>query len=221
MKNKILILLIILLGITLITGCEKKEISDAEKFKQEYESLNKDNRKVNINKNNPIKYKKAKDIIKMIDNKETFIVYFGFSDCPWCRSMIETLLEVANDYNINTIYYVDIKDIRDEKEIDKDGNIKNIKKGEKAYLELLTRLDNLLEEYKIDEESMNEKRIYAPNIVAITNGTPLEMTTGLSEEQKDPNQKITKKMKKIMYKKIECLAKCVNEASTTCQKNAC
>ncbi len=68
---------------------------------------------------------------------------------------------------------------------------------------------------------MNEKRIYAPNVVAITRGNPLEMTTGISDDQKDPYQKITKEMQNAMYKKLECLAKCVNEASTTCQKNAC
>ena len=157
----------------------------------------------------------------MIDNKDTFIVYFGFSDCPWCRSMVETMLKVMSDYNIDKLYYVDIKEIRDEKELDSDGNIKTIKEGTKDYQELLNRLDILLEEYKVKGVSMNEKRIYAPNVVAVTRGTPLEMTTGLSDDQKDPYQKITKEMKSTMYKKLECLAKCVNEASTTCKKNAC
>ena len=227
MKKRYLLIIVLLIGIISITGCNKKELTDAEKFKQEYESINNKTinnhkvRKVTISKDNPIEYKEAKDIVEMIDNKETFIVYFGFNDCPWCRSMIETMLKVMNDYNIDNIYYVDIKDIRDEKELDKDGNIKTTKEGTKDYYELLNRLDNLLEEYKVDDVSMNEKRIYAPNVVAITRGTPLEMTTGLSDDQKDPYGKITKDMKNTMYKKLECLAKCVNEASTTCKKNAC
>jgi len=227
MKKRYLLIIVLLIGIISITGCNKKELTDAEKFKQEYESINNKTinnhkvRKVTISKDNPIEYKEAKDIVEMIDNKETFIVYFGFNDCPWCRSMIETMLKVMNDYNIDNIYYVDIKDIRDEKELDKDGNIKTTKEGTKDYYELLNRLDNLLEEYKVDDISMNEKRIYAPNVVAITRGTPLEMTTGLSDDQKDPYGKITKDMKNTMYKKLECLAKCINEASTTCKKNAC
>jgi len=227
MKKRYLLIIVLLIGIISITGCNKKELTDAEKFKQEYESINNKTinnhkvRKVTISKDNPIEYKEAKDIVEMIDNKETFIVYFGFNDCPWCRSMIETMLKVMNDYNIDNIYYVDIKDIRDEKELDKDGNIKTTKEGTKDYYELLNRLDNLLEEYKVDDVSMNEKRIYAPNVVAITRGTPLKMTTGLSDDQKDPYGKITKDMKNTMYKKLECLAKCVNEASTTCKKNAC
>ena len=226
MKKKLLII-VLLISLITITGCNNKELTDAQKFKEEYESINNKTikkhkvRKVTIKEDNPIVYKEAKDIVKMIDNKETFIVYFGFSDCPWCRSMIETLLKVADDYNIDKIYYVDIKNIKDEKELDKDGNIKTTKEGTTDYLELLNRLDNLLEEYKVDEVSMNEKRIYAPNVVAITRGNPLEMTTGLSDDQKDPYQKITKEMQNTMYKKLECLAKCVNEASTTCQKNAC
>ena len=227
MKKKILLIIILLIGIISITGCEKKELTDAERFKEEYESINnktinkKKVRKVSISKDNPIIYKDAKEIIEMMDSKKTFIVYFGFNDCPWCRSMIETMLEVAKDYKIDEIYYVDIKDIRDEKELDKDGNIKTTKEGTTDYLELLNRLDNLLEDYKVNDISMNEKRIYAPNIVAITNGNPLEMTTGISDDQKDPYEDLTDEMKNTMYKKIECLAKCVNEASTVCKKNAC
>ena len=212
MKNKILLIIILLIGIISITGCEKKELTDAEKFKEEYESINnktknkKKVRNISISKDNPIIYKEAKDIIEMMDSKKTFIVYFGFKECPWCRSMVETMLEVAKDYNIDEIYYVDIKDV---------------KEGNKDYLELLNRLDNLLEEYKVNDISMNEKRIYAPTVIAITNGNPFEMTTGISDDQKDPYEEITNEMKKTMYKKIECLAKCVNEASTVCKKNAC
>ena len=225
--KKILIVFILLIGVITITGCEKKEQTDAMKFKEEYESLNnktiknKKVRNVSISKENPMVYKEAKDIVEMIDNKETFIVYFGFNDCPWCRSMIETMLKVAEDYKIDKIYYVDIKDIRDEKSIDKDGNITTDKEGTKDYNDLLIKLDSLLEEYKINDVSMNEKRIYAPTVVAITNGNPLEMTTGISDDQKDPYQELTKEMQKTMYKKLECLAKCVNEASTICTKNAC
>ena len=224
--KKAIILFILIIGIISITGCNKEEKSDALKFKEEYESLNnktvnkKKTREVSINKENPIIYKEAKDIVEMIDNNDTFIVYFGYAESPWCRSMIEELLKVAEDYNMD-IYYVNIKDIRDEKTIDKDGNITTTKEGTKAYKELLNRLDNLLEEYKINDISMEEKRINEPTVVAIANGTPLEMTNGISDNQKDPYQRITDKMKKTMYKKIECLAKCIDEATAICTKNAC
>lgn len=224
--KKVIVLFILFIGIISITGCSKEEESDALKFKKEYESLNnktinkKKLRSVSIDKENPIIYKEAKDIVKMIDDNESFIVYFGYAESPWCRSMVEELIKVAKDYEMD-IYYVDIKDIRDEKELDDEGNIVTKKEGTKDYLELLNRLDNLLEEYKIDDISMNEKRINEPTVIAIANGTPLEITNGISDNQKNPNAKITDKMKKTMYKKIECLAKCINEASAICTKNAC
>ena len=93
--------------------------TDAYKFKTEYESLNgaendygKKYRSLKINKKNRIIYSTAKEIVKKTENKDTFIVYFGFSKCPWCRSMIENLvdLSIANGMDI---YYVDVLDIRD------------------------------------------------------------------------------------------------------------
>ena len=226
MKHKLLIILILLIGFISITGCGKEK-TDAIKFKEEYESLNNKNinnqkvKIVTIDKDNPIIYKEAKDIIEMMDKKETFMVYFGYKESPWCRNMIETLLEVAKDYNMEKVYYVDIKDIRDEKIVDENGIITTKKEGTKDYYKLVNKLDILLDDYKIDEVSMEEKRITEPTVIAITNGTPFKITNGLSEEQKDPYQKITKEMKKVMYKNIECLAKCISEASTICTKNAC
>ena len=227
MKRKLLIIIVLLIGLFTITGCEQKEKTDADIFKEEYESINNQTidkhkaREVTIDKENPMVYKSAKEIVDMIDDNKTFIVFFGYNDCPWTRSMVETLIEVSNDYSIGEIYYVDIKRIRDTRYVDKEGNIKTKNEGSKYYYELLNRLDNLLEEYKIDDVSMEEKRIESPSVIAITNGKPLEMTSGISDDQKDPYQKITKKMKNNMYKKMECLAKCVNEASTTCKKNTC
>jgi 23S rRNA pseudouridine955/2504/2580 synthase len=43
-----------------------------------------------------------------IENKETFVVYFGFSDCPWCRSVVEELIHVAKDLNVEKLYYAEV-----------------------------------------------------------------------------------------------------------------
>lgn len=103
-KRWIIYLLVITL---LISGCANK---DARTFKKEYETLNDtgDFRRVKIPTNNPIKYANAHDIVKMIEEEKTFYVYFGSSYCPWCRSVIEKFLEVAKDYDIEDVYYVDI-----------------------------------------------------------------------------------------------------------------
>ena len=46
----------------------------------------------------------------MIENKETFYVYFGDELCPWCRSVIEKFIEVAKKNDVKKVYYVKIWD---------------------------------------------------------------------------------------------------------------
>ena len=116
MKRKILFFSLIFFIVLTLTACNKNDKnndninsdSDAIRFKNDYESLNgvenedngKEFRSINILEDNPMVYKEAGDIIDMINNKESFVVYFGFTRCPWCRSIVSTLIEVANDYNV-------------------------------------------------------------------------------------------------------------------------
>lgn len=224
-------ILILVLSIFLLTGCVDKN-SDAYKFKKEYEDINnKDNghgnkyRELSISDDNPIVYATCKDIVEKINKKETFLVYFGFKECPWCRSIIEELLKVAKDREIDKIYYVDVKDIRDVKEFNENGEIVTTKEGDKYYMELLGLLDRVLEEYTLsnnDEKvSTGEKRIYAPNVVAIANGEAIQMETGVPDDFTDPYSKLTDKVKNYTYNKFKCLVECIEEASTTCEKNKC
>lgn len=188
---------------------DKKETinEDAQKFKKEYESLNdqvnesngKKYRSVEIKEDNPFIYKSADELADMIKEKETFIVYFGFKSCPWCRSVITTLIDVADELDIDKVYYVDVKDIRDTIEINKDGKIETTKKGSDGYYRLINLLDNVLEEYTLTNEdgkevSAEEKRIYAPNIVAVVKGKAVDLTTGISSEQTDGYMELTDKM---------------------------
>ena len=223
-------ILMLVLSIFLLTGCVDKN-SDAYKFKKEYESINnKDNghgnkyRELSIPDDNPFVYATCKDIVEKINNKETFVVYFGFKECPWCRSVLPELINVAKDKEIETIYYVDVKDVRDVKEY-VDGEIKTTKMGDKYYIELISILDKVLDEYTLStdegEISTGEKRIYAPNIIAIGEGVPIQMETGISDELKDPYSKLTKKVKKYAYNKFKCVLECIEEESLVCEKDKC
>lgn len=229
--KKILLIGIIGVSLFLLTGCVDKD-TDAYKFKKEYESINnKDNgngkkyRKLNIANDNPFVYSTAEDIVKRLDKEETFIVYFGFKECPWCRSIMEELIRSAKDKKVDKIYYVDIKDIRDVKEIDKDGNVITTKEGNKAYMELLERFSNVLSDYNLSKENIEinavEKRIYAPNIIAVSKGKAIQMEEGISKELTDPYSKLTDKMKKYTYNKFKCLFKCLEEENLTCKKDMC
>lgn len=246
MKKRILIL-VMLLSVTCLVGCnsskikednkkakeraqqqEKKKDTDADKFKEEYEKLNgkksesgKEIRSIEVPSDNPFIYKSAKDIVDLMNDKKSFIVYFGFNSCPWCRSMLPTLINIAKDYDIDTIYYVDIKDIRDTKEVDKKGKVTTVKEGTDDYYKLLDLFDDVLSDYKLTdskdkEVDAKEKRIYAPNIISVINGKPSKLTTGLSDEQDDGYMELTDDMKKDMYKSIEEVIKEYASENTSC-----
>lgn len=206
MKKKIL--WIIMIGLLLV-GCSKesdnknKETinSDAIKFKEEYESLNGKetsygvtNRTVSIDENNMVVYVSAEEIVNMIKDGKSFYVYFGSNKCPWCRSVIEKALEMADNNGIDKLYYVDIWDedgneiLRDKYVINDNGELEQTIKGTTAYYELLEVFDEYLDEYTLTDENgkeikVGEKRIFAPNFVYITNGKVKSLTTGISAKQ--------------------------------------
>ena len=138
--------------------------------------------------------------------------------------MVENLLDLA-DKNKVDVYYVDVLDIRDVKEIS-DGKVVTVKDGDKAYMELLSKLDTVLSDYSLKDDDgksyeTNEKRIYAPNVVAIVNGKPEKMVEGISEDLKDPYGKITKKMKQDSINQLKCIFKCMEKAGICTKESAC
>lgn len=235
MKKRSIFVVIAVIALLIITGCsyEKEEkITDAVKFKEEYESINgnkvkdSDNtvRELSIPEDNPFVYASANDIISMMDNNESFVIYFGFANCPWCRSVLPTLIEVSKEHKIDKIYYVDIEEIRNELDVDEDGNIIVVKEGSEGYLGLLNRLDNVLADYTLTKDGKKietgEKRIYAPNVVSVVNGIAKELETGISDNQDDAYMELTDDMKKEMYNKFNCSIKCVVESKNSCSSKA-
>ena len=177
-------------------------------FKQAYESLNgkqnssgKDHRVINIDEDNPFVKVEAKDIIKKIENKETFYVYIGDEMCPWCRSVIEKAIEVSKIANINTIYYLEIWDdegnevLRDKYIIEEGKLVQEVETSEE-YKKLLEYWDSVLDDYILSDDqdneiAVNEKRIYAPNFIYVENGEAIRFTTGTSEKQTESRQELS------------------------------
>lgn len=223
-------LFMVLVIIVMTFGCTKKEEQDGYKFKIEYEKLNgevsesgKEIRSIKIDEDNPFVYATASDIVKKINDKDTFIVYFGFSSCPWCRSIIPTLVDVLEDNKVDKIYYVDVLDIRDKYELDSKNVAKKTKDGSKDYDELIKLLDSVLDEYTLKnskgkEIKVKEKRIYAPNIVTVVKGTPKEKVTGIPKDLEDPYMTLSEEMIEDSYNQLECAVKCLNEKNT-CDKS--
>lgn len=233
MRKNIVLVVITILLVGFMSGCKEQEevLTDAAKFKEEYESLNgttsssgKEIRTVTIAEDNPMVYKSASEIVEMIDNDETFVVYFGFASCPWCRSVIEALIEVADELNIDTIYYVDVLDIRDTYAIDEDGDASLSKEGTDGYYDLLDRLDSVLSDYTLssddDTVSVGEKRIYAPNIVTVVEGKAISLVEGISDLQTDAYMELTEGMLSET-KEIFTSALSVLSDNAVCESDKC
>jgi len=105
------------------------------RFKQELESLNKTNKvPVQIPDNPRIVYATEQDVLEL----ENGIVLFGWPSCPWFRNAITPLLEFAQEEKA-AIYYLNIHDIRDLKEKDKDGKVITTKAGSPGYEAILAK----------------------------------------------------------------------------------
>lgn len=211
-------------------------ITDAMKFKSEYEAVNGETqgdykiRELKLSDSNPFIYATAEEIVEKINNKETFVVYFGFATCPWCRSVLPTLIESAQAKGVDTIYYVDVLNIRDKYELDENNKAVRTVEGTKGYYDLLTLLDSVLDDYspltyknkkgKTKKVEVGEKRIYAPNVVVVKNGNPMALETGICESQTDAYMELTEEMINITKNKFDCLFDNLQEdALNVCSKD--
>lgn len=150
------------------------KMTDAIKFKNEYESLNnkirensdKKIRSIDIPKDNPFVYAEASDVIKMINQEESFIVYFGFPDCPWCQAYVGILNNVAKKEKIEKIYYFDIYEARE--------------KNTKEYKKIVSILKKYL---KSDEEG--NPRVYVPDVYVVVDGKIINHNNETSVVEED------------------------------------
>ena len=166
----ILALVAIAVGVFIFTDKKEKELTDAEKFKQEYESLNNTVREgtkntysaITIPKENPIKYVPVKETIDLLSSDDA-IIYVGANWCPWCRGAIVPLIDVVNNYNIKNLYYLNLDDDKSLFEV-QDKKLVETREGTKEYYELLEKLNKYLRDYTITEDKATydtkEKRIY-------------------------------------------------------------
>lgn len=212
MRNKTIFIMLILVTVFALTACTKNNATkndDAIKFKEEYEALNRKtnssgrtHRSISIDEDNPFVYITAEELLKKINNEETFYVYFGSKLCPWCRSVIEKAIEVAKAKGITTIYYVDVWDdegneiLRDKYLLNPDNELEQAIKAEEAYYEILNKFDNVLSNYTLKDANGNqvdvgEKRIYAPNFIYVDKGIAISLVSGISSKQQDSRGDLT------------------------------
>lgn len=184
----------ITLMLLLITGCnsfEFKKTEDSINFKREYESYNdqrntnnKEYLKVSINERNPFKYLNDQEVVNLLE-QGTGIIYFGMPTCPYCRVVINPLIKFAKKNKIETIYYFNPVDIRNE--------------NTESYQKIIEKLSDYLPTDNVTQ-SVDEpgyahdlKRLLVPDVYFINNGEVINHYAGSIS-----NGKINKKQTKEM-----------------------
>ena len=184
--------ILILISLFLITGCRR---TDSILFKEIFEKENYNNSiEVSIPSDNPIVYITEDELASKIEKMEDITIFFGYPKSKETRSMVENLILVSKELKIDPIYYLDILEIRDEKQIE-NGEVKTIKNGTEGYNKLLELLNDSLKDYIVENQVVG-KRIYAPTILKIRN-KEISITNGLSETIDYNNY--TSDMKKESY----------------------
>ncbi len=175
------IIVVLLIGVLLFVFLGKDRYrQSALDFKEEYEKVNGTTmindikyRTLNIDKNNPYVKVSIDEIAKKIQNGETFYLYVGDHLCPWCRSGIEKMIEVANNEKIDTIYYVDfwddehneiLRDVYDVEIKNKKATIVKTKEATEGYKVLYEAIKDFIQDYIITKDgkeyNVGVKRVY-------------------------------------------------------------
>jgi len=180
MKNKIiifisLVFIIAVMALVLVfMKTDKPNIDlteDEIRFKEEYESLNGTSynetfmlKDVNIESDNNIKYVNDNEILSLLE-EGTNIIYFGWADCNWCRSIVPTLVETVKENDVDTLYYYDFKSLRVAYENNNDP------KKVEIYESIIKIIgDDISSQFDEDSQRSGEKKILAPTVVFIKDG---------------------------------------------------
>jgi len=211
MKNNSIIIIVLVSIFTLFIGYsyfndnEKTINEDAINFKEEYEKLNdkvnrNNNKKyptVDISENNVVKYSSYDEVLQVLESG-TGVIYLGYPECPWCRNLVPVLLSSAREMEVDTIYYLNIKEDRDLLMLNEKKEIITEKEGSKDYYKLVDALTEILDDYILttnegEEVNTGKKRIYVPLVVFVKDGKIVGHHADTVETQTDPYVSLTDK----------------------------
>lgn len=206
MKNKKLIILIVsivlifaIFLVYILNLSNGNNLNDAKKFKNEYEFYNDKLAnnlqyypRVNISKDNIVKYASIKDVFDIFNNKEDAVVYFGYADCSYCRHVVQLLLDTAKETKLDVIHYIDITKYWDVKVFDSDNKLITEKEANDGYYQLLDKIgSSFTEDYLILNRNFSyvktgDKRLKVPLVLFITNGYISSYNIGTLSYHLDP-----------------------------------
>ncbi len=210
--KKFVVLLGIFCCLFLFDGCnltkEEKPTVDEQKFKTEYESLNgqknssgKEYKSVSIPSKNYVTYINEEKVLEILKTG-TGVIYFGYPECPWCRTALPVLLEAMEAKNYQQLYYFNALSIRDKKELKEDGTIETTQEGTKEYYEILDALGKYVDTYEGLNDN-NIKRLYFPTVVFVKDGQIIGTHTSTIDSQEDPYLALSSDQKNELLKIYE------------------
>lgn len=195
---------------------------DEIKFKDEYESLNgieiAENyvlKTIDIDSDNNVKYINDDEIIDKLTNG-TNVIYFGWADCNWCRTVIPVLIETLKANNIETLYYYDFKSLRTAYENDNDDKSVELYKN---ILEIIG--DDIETVFDENSEKSGEKKILAPTVIFIKNGQYVGLHFKSVDSQENSTDELTKDEKQELKSKYQTLLDEINNNNVCTSDEGC
>ena len=109
----------------------------------------------------------------LINQNKTVIIYIGYENCPWCRELCPVLNEFLTEYEFKAYYY-------------------DIESGDNGSSENLTVIETAVKDLlQTDEEG--KPILYAPSIVYLREGKPVEIHEGTVNSHNARERKMTER----------------------------
>ena len=174
-----------------------EEESGGAEFKHEYEILNGQSdwegtntyKELEIPEDLNIVYADLAEATGLL-KEATGIFYFGFPECPWCRTLVPVLIEaIGNSGYEGEIYYCNALYERDYLSLDDDGNVVVEQEGSEAYTAFLEEYGSYVSQYEGFDESV--RRLYFPTLMFVKDGEILEVHVDTIEGQENGYDELT------------------------------
>lgn len=166
------VILVILIFLTIRILIIK--LNSENRFKYEYEKLNNKvtdvgdkYQKVNISRDNKIKYVTYDEVLDVFNNAGDEVIYIGYPKCLYCRTVAQVLTDTVGDTELDEIYYLDV-----EKKDDGYGLL----------------LDTLGDVFFV--KGLTKDKIYVPSVLFVVDGKIASYNKGTLLSHKDPYDKL-------------------------------
>jgi len=124
------------------------------------------------------------DALQLLESG-TGVLIFEFPECPWCRNMMPVVNEAAKEMALSKLYTFNIREERNQITLGDDGALVTVNEGTEFYRKVLEILGENASVYDgLNDASI--RRIYAPTVFVIENGTVISSHVSTVESQTDP-----------------------------------